>query len=131
MIKLSSILISIGWDIGEVTNFNEYSIKDDLIKDFYDDWLIDETCDTVTLESSHPLKPPNSEDYKQIFYTHECKDNEIAYFKVDVNLIFSLPATYLGNVWKFCDINYWWHSTHCVTEVDIWKFLKGTEFNYF
>ena len=34
-----------------------------------------------------------------MFYTHECKDDEIAYFKVDVNLLFQLPNGYLGNVW--------------------------------
>ena len=64
-----------------------------------DDWSIEKTCDTVTLESSHPFKHP---DYKNqlVSYTHECKDDEIAYFKVDVNLISSLPDTYLGNVWK-------------------------------
>ena len=69
-----------------------------MIKDFYDDWSIEETCDTVTLESSHPLKPPNSLNNGRIFYTHECKDDQIAYFKVDVNLIDILPDTYLGNV---------------------------------
>ena len=61
-----------------------------MIKDFYDDWSIEETCDTVTLESSH--------DRGQLFYTYECKDDQIAYFKVDVNLIDILPDTYLGNV---------------------------------
>ena len=73
-------------------------LKDGLIKDFYDDWLIEETCDTITLESSHPFKTSNSNDYKYMFYTHECKDDEIAYFKVDVNLIDSSPNAYLGNV---------------------------------
>ena len=80
---------------------NEYSIKDDLIKDFYDNWSIKKTCDTVKLESSHPiLRSSDSLDMEggQMFYTHECKDDEIAYFKVDVNLIDSLPDTYLGNV---------------------------------
>ena len=38
-----------------------------------------------------------------MFYTHECKDDEIAYFKVDVNLISSAPHTYLGKVWKTYD----------------------------
>ena len=55
-----------------------------------------EACDTVTLESSHPIKLPNG--YGNMFYTLECKDDEIAYFKVDVNLIDSLPNTYLGYV---------------------------------
>ena len=40
-----------------------------------------------------------------MLYTHECKDDEIAYFKVDVNLIGSLPDSYLGNVWKFYVMN--------------------------
>ena len=58
------------------------------------------------LESSHPFKPPNSVfDDNQMFYTHECKEDEIAYFKVDVNLIGSLPYNYLGNVWKFYVMN--------------------------
>ena len=59
---------------------------------------MERTCDTVTLESSHPLKPPKSESKQQMFYTHGCKDDEIAYFKVDVNLIANLPNAYLGNV---------------------------------
>ena len=50
------------------------------------------------MESSHPLKPPNSEDFSQMFYTYECEDDEIAYFKVDVNLIDGAPDSYLGNV---------------------------------
>ena len=79
--------------------------KDGLIEDFYDDWLVEETCDTVTLESSHPLKSP----YADVLYTHECSNDEIAYFKVDVNLIDSLPYAYLGDVWIFCDMNHWWH----------------------
>jgi len=74
--------------------------KEGLIKDFYDDWLIKETCDTVILESSHPLKTS-----RQMFYTYECKDDEIAYFKVDVNLIEPFPYAYLENVWKFFDMN--------------------------
>ena len=69
-----------------------------MIKDFYGDWSIEKTCDTVTLESSHPFKYPNDADYGQMFYTHECKDDEIVYFKIDVNLIGNLPTTYLGNV---------------------------------
>ena len=70
-----------------------HSSKDNLINDFYDDWSIEKTCDTVTLESSHPVMPSS-----MMFYTHECKDDQIAYFKVDVNLIGFLP-NYLGNVW--------------------------------
>ena len=34
------------------------------------------------------------------FYTHECKNDEIAYFKVDINLIDRLPYDYLGQAWK-------------------------------
>ena len=44
-----------------------------------------------------------STDHKQVFYTHECEDDEIAYFKVDLNLIDSLPEIYLGNVWETYD----------------------------
>ena len=77
----------------------EHSEKDNSIKDFYDDWSIEKTCDTVTLESRHPMKPPHFDSYSQMFYTHECEDDKIAYFKVDVNLIGSLPNAYLGNVW--------------------------------
>ena len=73
--------------------------KDNLINDFYDDWSIVKTCDTVTLESSHPLSPQDFEDDQRMFYTHECKDDEIAYFKVDVNLIDSLRnIAHLGNI---------------------------------
>ena len=64
-----------------------------MIKDFYDNWSIEKTCDTVTLESSHPLTRPHD----GMFYTHECKDDEIAYFKVDVNLI-DKSDNHLGNV---------------------------------
>ena len=31
---------------------------------------------------------------------------EISYFKVDVNLIYSLPDAYLGNFSKFYDMNH-------------------------
>ena len=37
---------------------------------------------------------------EQFFYTRECKDNEIAYFKVDVNLIAGLDCSYLGLVFE-------------------------------
>ena len=88
---------------------NGHSWKDNLIGDFYDNWSIEETCDKVTLESSHPLKPPNSiESSERMFYTHECKDDKIAYFKVDMNLIDITPNAYLGNVWKMNDLNYLW-----------------------
>ena len=68
-------------------------LKDDVIQDFHDKWSIRETCDSVTLESTHPLYedllgyPPDV----QLLHTYECKDNEVAYFKVDVNLIKNLP----------------------------------------
>ena len=72
-----------------------------MIKDFHDDWSIVATCDTVTLESSHPIQVSKSpEGFGEMLYTLECKDDEIAYFKVDVNLIDSLPETYLGYVLK-------------------------------
>ena len=87
-------------------NSNEYLLKDGLIKDFNDDWLIEETCDTVTLESTHPLRTSTSADNGLMFHTHECKNDEIAYFKVDVNLIDSLPYAYLGNVCKFYDMKH-------------------------
>ena len=41
-------------------------------------------------------------------YTHECKNDEIAYFKVDENLIGILPDNYLGNVLEMNDFNYLW-----------------------
>ena len=62
------------------------------MSDFYDNWSIEATCDTTTLESSHPVKHTSG-----MFYTHECKDDEIAYFKVDVNLI-DTSLDHLGNV---------------------------------
>ena len=88
-----------------VINPNEHSWTDNSIQDFYDNWSIDATCDTVTLESRHPIKPPKFDYDQQMFYTYECKDDEIAYFKVNVNLISSLPYTYLGNVWNVWFLN--------------------------
>ena len=77
---------------------NEHLWKDDVIKDFYDDWSIEETCDTITLESNLIM------DYtgvkSQLFHTYECKDDKIAYFKVERNLIDKLPNSYLGKVRK-------------------------------
>ena len=83
---------------------NGHLWKDNLLGDFYHDWSINETCDTVTLESSHPFRSSNYFGNSFIFYTHECKNDEIAYFKVDVNLIGFLPDNYLGNVWKMSDL---------------------------
>ena len=70
-----------------------------MIKDVYENWSIEKTCDTVTLESSHPLTSPIVTLYNQpeMFFTHECKYDEIAYFKVDVNLI-GMYESKLGNV---------------------------------
>ena len=67
-----------------------------MIKDFYDNWSIEKTCDTVTLESSHPL--PYVDIAVEMFFTYECEDDEIAYFKVDVNLIGLPDLSKLGNV---------------------------------
>ena len=85
-------------------------LKDDVIQDFHDKWSIRETCDSVTLESTHPLYedllgyPPDV----QLLHTYECKDNEVAYFKVDVNLIefIELPRAYLGRVWKTFEMSF-------------------------
>ena len=76
----------------------ENFLKDNSIGDFYDDWSIEATCDTISLESNHPFKHPDSNNEHGLIYTHECKDDEIAYFKVDVNLISNFPLNYLGNV---------------------------------
>ena len=64
------------------------------MKDFYYNWSIKKTCDTVTLESSHPLE----DILREMFFTYECKDDEIAYFKVDVNLIGLPDMSKLGIV---------------------------------
>ena len=56
------------------------------------------------MESSHPARDPVAiSSYfvsEQFFYTHECKMNEIAYFKVDFNLIAGRDWVYLGLVLK-------------------------------
>ena len=70
-----------------------------MIKDFYDNWSVKKTCDTVILESRHPLKDDNMNVLSGMFYTYECKDDEFAYFKVDVNLI-DTSLNHLGNVLK-------------------------------
>ena len=48
------------------------------------------------------MRPPASKSSQfvneQFFYTYECKSNEIAYFKVEVNLIGGLDDSYLGLV---------------------------------
>ena len=51
----------------------------------------------MTLESSHPLKPSNSPRNGRMFYTHECENDQIVYFQIDVNLIDPLPFSYLGD----------------------------------
>ena len=67
------------------------------MKDFYGRWSIRETCDSVTLESSHPhLEDSVFAHPAQILHTYECKDDQVAYFKVDVNLIGKIPQAYLG-----------------------------------
>ena len=69
-----------------------------MIQDFYDDWSIEETCDTVTLESN--LDNGLFAGDTQLFHTYECNDDKIAYFKVERNLIDELPDNYLGKVRK-------------------------------
>ena len=77
-------------------------LKDNVLTDFYGRWTIKSKCDSVTLESSHPWRPPASKlsSYvdEKLFYTYECKSNEIAYFKVDMNLIGGLDDSFLGSV---------------------------------
>ena len=63
------------------------------MKDFKGSWSLKKTCNTIYLESKHPLTY-----WEPFIYTHECKDTEIAYFKVDENLIDNLPDAYLGIV---------------------------------
>ena len=72
---------------------------DNFIKDIHGRWSIRESCDSVTLESSHPhLEDSDFAHPAQIVHTYECKNNEVAYFKVDINLISVLPDGYLGIV---------------------------------
>ena len=75
-------------------------IPDNIIKDFHGRWTIEAACDSVTLESAHPLIPPiTTFGFNDVlFYTYECSYDEIAYFKVDVNLIEKLPWAYLGKI---------------------------------
>ena len=56
----------------------------------------------MTLDSSHPLIPPitNFALNDLLLYTHECNIGEIAYFKVDINLIEKLPFATLGLIWN-------------------------------
>ena len=79
----------------------EHLSKDNLLTDFYGRWTIESKCDSVTLESRHPWRPASnlaSFANEQLFYTYECKSNEIAYFKVDMNLIGWLDDSFLGSV---------------------------------
>ena len=50
------------------------------------------------------IPPPGSEIAflvnEHFFYTHECNENEISYFKVDVNLIANTDYAYLGLVFE-------------------------------
>ena len=55
-----------------------------------------------------------------MIFTHECEDDQIAYFKVDVNLIDILPDTYLGNVWKMNDFNYLLYFKRSQINLQIW-----------
>ena len=72
-----------------------------MIKDFYGDWSIEDTCDTITLESNlHNGFKDYTGVISQLFHTYECKDDKIAYFKVERNLIDKLPNSYLGKVRK-------------------------------
>ena len=80
-----------------------------MIQNFHGRWSIDEQCDFLILESSHPLIE-NSLDLLQglikerFHFTHDCNVNEIAFFKVDINLIEKLPIAYLG---KFKSKNFY------------------------
>ena len=70
---------------------------DNIIKDIHARWSIRESCDSVTLESNHPhLEDSDYAQPAELIHTYECNDDEIAYFKVDVNLIGKLPQAYLG-----------------------------------
>ena len=70
---------------------------DNVIEDIHGRWSIRETCDSITLESSHPhLEDSDTAHPAEFLYTYECKEDEVAYFKVDVNLISELPDGYLG-----------------------------------
>ena len=53
------------------------------------------------LESKHP-----NTRYSQFLYTHECRDNEIAYFKVDYNHIGDDPDAFTGTVFNFHLLNW-------------------------
>ena len=69
------------------------------IDKFYGTWLIEETCNSVKLDSSHPINSGAAyAPHGKFFHTHECKNDEIAYFKVDVNLIDGSPNANLGLV---------------------------------
>ena len=76
-----------------------YHQKDNVIKDVHGRWTIEKTCDTVTLESRHPLFSSSGDlgFYGDFFiYNQECNEDEIVYFKVDFNMIEKLPNAYLG-----------------------------------
>ena len=86
----------------ELCSFKDHPFLDNIIKDFYGRWSIEAACDSITLESAHPLLPPITTFGLNdlLLYTNECNNDEIAYFKVDVNLIEKLPWAYLGNIWN-------------------------------
>ena len=83
-----------------------FNVSSYTIDKFYGTWLIEETCNSVKLDSSHPINPGRAAlgenadifPHGKFFHIHECKNNEIAYFKVDVNLIQSSPWANLGLV---------------------------------
>ena len=54
-----------------------------------------------------------------MLYTHECENDEIAYFKVDVNLIRSLPDAYLGNVSEMSELIFLY-----LTQLEILSFVR-------
>ena len=87
------------WQKDVYDNVSSYKIDK-----FYSTWRIEETCHSVKLDSSHPLQPGRPMEVKsdylnpdgKFFYTYECKNDEIAYFKVDVNLIGDSQNANLG-----------------------------------
>ena len=57
---------------------------------------MEKSCDSISLESSHPIFVSGKPTYVNFIHTYECKDNKIAYFKVDFNMIPSFPYAILG-----------------------------------
>ena len=96
-------------DVNHTQNNVDNNVSSYTIDKFYGTWLIEETCNSVKLDSSHPVYPGGAIEMEndnqfpngKFFHTYECKNDEIAYFKVDVNLIGSSPMANLGLVWNF------------------------------